>query len=125
MRMMAKIQVPTEEGGRAIKDGSMGKVIEESLAAMKPECAYFFLEDGLRTVLAVFDLKSPSEMVTLFEPGKRHERQGAAHPGDDPRRPRLRADGPRRARGRTRGLGRGGPGLKPSTARRAETPWRG
>ena len=69
MRIMAKIQVPTEEGGRAIKDGSMGRVIEESLAAMKPECAYFFLEDGLRTVLAVFDLKSPSEMVTLFEPG--------------------------------------------------------
>jgi hypothetical protein len=69
MRMMAKIQVPTEEGGRAIKDGSMGKLIEESLAAMKPECAYFFLDEGVRTVIAVFDLKSPSDMVTLFEPG--------------------------------------------------------
>ena len=68
MRMMVKIQIPTEEGSEALKDGSMGKLINENLAAMNPECAYFFLEDGLRTMLAVFDMQSASDRVPLLEP---------------------------------------------------------
>jgi len=68
MRMMVKIQIPTEEGSEALKDGSMDKLINESLAAMNPECAYFFLEDGLRTMLAVFNMQSASDMVPLLEP---------------------------------------------------------
>jgi hypothetical protein len=66
--MMVKIQVPTEEGSQALKDGSMETLISESLAAMNPECAYFFLEEGLRTMLAVFDMQSTSDMVPLLEP---------------------------------------------------------
>ncbi len=68
MRMMVKFQIPTEEGGRAIQDGSMQRLIQESMAALQPECAYFFVEDGVRTALAVFDLQSPSDMVPLLEP---------------------------------------------------------
>ena len=68
MRMMVKIQIPTQDGSEAIQDGSMEKLISDSLAAMDPECAYFYLEDGLRTMLAVFDLKAASDMVPLLEP---------------------------------------------------------
>jgi hypothetical protein len=68
MRMMVKIQVPTEEGSRAIRDGSMQTLIEDRMAALQPECAYFYLEDGVRTMLAVFDMPATSDMVPLFEP---------------------------------------------------------
>ena len=68
MRMMVKVQIPTEEGSRSIQDGSMQRLIEDRMGALKPECAYFFLEDGLRTMLAVFDMESTSDMVPLFEP---------------------------------------------------------
>ena len=38
------------------------------MAALQPECAYFYLEDGVRTMLAVFDMPATSDMVPLFEP---------------------------------------------------------
>jgi hypothetical protein len=68
MRMMVKIQIPTQDGSEALQDGSMERLISESLAAMNPECAYFYLEDGLRTMLAVFDMQATSDMVPLLEP---------------------------------------------------------
>src|SRR5690348_8198325 len=46
----------------------METLISESLATMNPECAYFFLEEGLRTMLLVFDMQSTSDMVPLLEP---------------------------------------------------------
>ncbi|MFL6306598.1 MAG: hypothetical protein ACJ72H_23945 [Candidatus Sulfotelmatobacter sp.] len=68
MRMMVKIEIPTSEGSRAIQDGTMQRLIESRMAALKPEAAYFFLEDGVRTMVAVFDMQSTSDMVALFEP---------------------------------------------------------
>ena len=37
MRMMLRISVPTIEGNKALKDGSMEKFIEHSLSELKPE----------------------------------------------------------------------------------------
>src|SRR4051794_35703791 len=68
MRMMVKIHIPTQDGSDAIQHGSMERIISENLFAMNPECSYFYLEDGLRTVLAVFDMQATSDMVPLFEP---------------------------------------------------------
>ncbi len=68
MRMMVKIQVPTEEGSRAIRDGSMQRLIEDRTAALQPECAYFFLEDGVRTMLAVFDMPATSDRFRCSSP---------------------------------------------------------
>jgi hypothetical protein len=68
MRMMVTIRVPVETGNRAIKDGSLPRIIKEVTERIRPECAYFFIESGRRTMRAVFDLKNTNDMVPDFEP---------------------------------------------------------
>ena len=62
MRMMLKVTVPTVEGNKALKDGSMGKFIEHSLSELKPEAAYFTAEKGQRTAYLFVDVKDSSDM---------------------------------------------------------------
>jgi hypothetical protein len=38
------------------------------LQQIKPECVYFFLEHGKRTMRAVFEMKQASDMMPAFEP---------------------------------------------------------
>jgi hypothetical protein len=47
MRMLLKATIPTELGNRAIKDGSFAKVMEATMAKLKPEAAYFVAERGV------------------------------------------------------------------------------
>jgi hypothetical protein len=68
MRMMVTIRVPVETGNRTIKDGTLPRVIQEVTERIRPECAYFFVENGRRTMRAVFDLKNANDMVPAFEP---------------------------------------------------------
>ncbi|MCZ8545768.1 hypothetical protein OOJ09_16370 [Mesorhizobium qingshengii] len=67
MRMMLKVSVPTVEGNKAIKDGSMGKFIEHALSELKPEAAYFTAEKGQRTAYLFVDMKENSDMPYLGE----------------------------------------------------------
>jgi hypothetical protein len=68
MRMLLKILIPAEAGTRAIKDGSMARLLEGTLSKLKPEAAYFVAEDGLRTAMIFFDLKDTSEIPSIAEP---------------------------------------------------------
>jgi hypothetical protein len=68
MRMMLKATVPIERGNAAIKDGSMGQVIQKVLEAAKAEAAYFGVDDGQRTAYIFFNMENQSDMVPLFEP---------------------------------------------------------
>ncbi len=68
MRMMMKIHMDTEAGSRAIEDGSLPQLMEQTLGALRPEAAYFGPEDGIRTAFIVFDLKDPSQLPSLSEP---------------------------------------------------------
>jgi hypothetical protein len=68
MRMMMKVQMDTEAGSRAIADGSMPQLLQETLGRLQPEAAYFGPENGIRTAFIVFDLKDPSELPSLSEP---------------------------------------------------------
>jgi hypothetical protein len=68
MRMMMKVQLDTEAGSRAIADGSMPQLMQETLGRLQPEAAYFGPENGIRTAFIVFDLQDPSELPTLTEP---------------------------------------------------------
>lgn len=62
MRMMLKITVPTVEGNKALKDGSMEKFIGHSLSELKPEAAYFTAEKGQRTAYLFVDMKDSSDL---------------------------------------------------------------
>ncbi|MDX8532636.1 hypothetical protein RFM41_14005 [Mesorhizobium sp. VK25A] len=67
MRMMLKVTVPTVEGNKALKDGSMGKFIEHTLSDLKPEAVYFTAEKGQRTAYLFVDIKDSSDMPHFGE----------------------------------------------------------
>ena len=66
--MMMKVKLDTEAGSRAIADGSMPELMQETLGALQPEAAYFGPENGIRTAFVVFDLEDPSQLPPLTEP---------------------------------------------------------
>ena len=68
MRMLMKVQFPTEAGNRAIKDGTLPDIIRKTLETAHAEAAYFTTMDGQRTMIAVFDLKAASDMPLISEP---------------------------------------------------------
>ena len=68
MRMMMKVQMDTEAGSRAIADGSMPQLMQDTLRRLKPEAAYFGPENGIRTAFIVFDLQDPSQLPPISEP---------------------------------------------------------
>jgi hypothetical protein len=68
MRMMLKILIPTEAGNDAIKDGSLGRVLETAMSKLKPEAAYFVAQDGVRSAMMFFDMKDASDIPGIVEP---------------------------------------------------------
>jgi hypothetical protein len=68
MRMLLKVQMPTESGNAAIKDGSLPQIVASSLEALKAEAAYFTAEDGMRTALIFFEMDDSSDIPPAAEP---------------------------------------------------------
>jgi hypothetical protein len=68
MRVFMRVNIPAEAGNKAIKDGSLGKIVEAFMAKTKPESAHFGVESGERTMFVVFDLASPAEIPVICEP---------------------------------------------------------
>ncbi|MFI6466798.1 hypothetical protein [Streptomyces sp. NPDC050528] len=68
MRMMLKASMDTEKGNEAIRNGTLGKLMEESLEQIKPEAAYFTADGGKRTAYLFFDLADPSDIPSISEP---------------------------------------------------------
>ena len=68
MRTMMKVKIDTQAGSRAIADGSMPELMQETLGRLKPEAAYFGPEGGVRTAFIVFDLEDPSQLPSITEP---------------------------------------------------------
>jgi hypothetical protein len=68
MRVMMKVTMDAEAASRAIADGSMPRVMEQTMADLQPEAAYFGPENGNRTAFIVFDLQDPSQLPPITEP---------------------------------------------------------
>ena len=69
MRMMLKAVVDTEAGNEAIRNGTMAKLIEQTMQQLHPEAAYFVpSDDGHRSCVIVFDLDDPSRIPAISEP---------------------------------------------------------
>ena len=49
--------MPVESGNQAIKDGTLGAVMQRAAERWKPEAMYFTTFDGQRTAYMVFDLQ--------------------------------------------------------------------
>jgi len=69
MRMLLRVSIPVEAGNAAAKAGTLGSTVEQILADLKPEAAYFFADDnGQRSGSIVFDMKDSSEIPAVAEP---------------------------------------------------------
>ena len=68
MRVRLKIQMPVDAGNQAIKNGRLPKLMESTLTTLKPEAAYFFAEDGMRTAEFFLDMKDVSQIPAIVEP---------------------------------------------------------
>ena len=69
MRMLMRVSIPVGAGNAAAQAGTLGSTVEQILADLKPEAAYFFADDhGNRSASIVFDMKDTSEIPALAEP---------------------------------------------------------
>ena len=68
MRMLLKASIPTEAGSASLRDGSMMEKLGSILEDAKPEAVYFFIENGKRTCLIIFDMNEQSQLASVVEP---------------------------------------------------------
>lgn len=68
MRVLLKVGMDTAKSNDAVRNGTLGKLMQESMEQIKPEAAYFTAEDGKRTAYLVFDMQDVSLMPVLSEP---------------------------------------------------------
>jgi hypothetical protein len=69
MRMLLRVSIPIESGNAAAKAGTLGSTVERILADLKPEAAFFFLDDnGNRSGSIVFDMKDSAQIPAIVEP---------------------------------------------------------
>ncbi|MEQ1610185.1 MAG: hypothetical protein ABL956_14635 [Hyphomonadaceae bacterium] len=68
MRMFMRVMFDVEAANRAIKDGSIGTIIEGFARAFNPEGIWFVAQEGKRCMVAVFDLPSVSKIPAAVEP---------------------------------------------------------
>src|SRR5258706_15716203 len=67
MRMFLKVQLEVEAANRAIKDGSLRRIVQAFTEAAKPEGGWFTALDGKRTMIAVLDLAATAQIPPLPE----------------------------------------------------------
>ncbi|HXY47875.1 MAG TPA: hypothetical protein VEI01_00395 [Terriglobales bacterium] len=69
MRMLLRVSIPVETGNAAAKAGTLGPTVEQIVADLKPEAAYYFADDeGQRSCSIVFDMKDTSQIPAIAEP---------------------------------------------------------
>jgi hypothetical protein len=66
--MMLKVTIPVEAGNAAVQDGSLPKIMSETLERLKPEAAYFLSDNGARTAIMVFDMTDAADLPRIAEP---------------------------------------------------------
>ena len=68
MRLMLRFTIPVEKGNEAAADGSMSLAIRKLAEQLKPEAAFFHLDDGQRAGTIFFEEKEQSQMAAINEP---------------------------------------------------------
>ncbi|MEV6110239.1 DUF3303 family protein [Streptomyces sp. NPDC051940] len=68
MRVMLRAHLDTQLSNEAIKNGTLPKVMEETMARLQPEAAYFGPSEGGRCCTLIFDMQDSSQMPSIAEP---------------------------------------------------------
>ena len=67
MRVMIKFTFAADSGNDLIRSGKIGQIFERISQEIKPECAYFFPDNGNRAGLMVFDMERSSQVAEVAE----------------------------------------------------------
>ncbi|MFF0484225.1 hypothetical protein [Streptomyces sp. NPDC004435] len=68
MRMLLKVEMNTEYSNDLIRQGAIQGLMREALGRIRPEAAYFTVENGCRTGYFFFDLAETADMPSIAEP---------------------------------------------------------
>lgn len=68
MRMLLHVVIPVETGNAAARAGKLGPTLQQILADLKPEAAFFTETNGARSGYIVFDMKDSSQIPAVAEP---------------------------------------------------------
>jgi hypothetical protein len=68
MRMLLKVNIPTDAGNEAIRNGAIPTKLKQILDEIRPEAAYFAEDNGERTGYIFFDMAEPSDLPRIAEP---------------------------------------------------------
>ena len=68
MRMLLKAHMDTRKANEGNQDGTLPERLGQLMDQLQPEAAYFYPENGKRTVFIVFDMQDPSQIPPTLEP---------------------------------------------------------
>jgi hypothetical protein len=68
MRFILKAQIPTEAGNRMMQNPNGMQELEEYIRTIKAEAAYFFENNGDRTMVFIVNMERTDQMVSFVEP---------------------------------------------------------
>jgi len=68
MHMLLKAHLDTRKANQANQEGTMQETLGQVMNELQPEAAYFYPEDGKRTMLLIFDMQDPSQIPPTVEP---------------------------------------------------------
>lgn len=67
MRWMVKFWIPVSEGNELVKTGKIGEKFHALMEDYKPEAAYFFPENGVRSGFMIVNVTDSSDLVKVAE----------------------------------------------------------
>ena len=68
MRMMMRLTIPVDKGNEAITSGAWDQTLDHIIETLKPEAAYFYLDDGRRAAMFIYEAEKAEEMAVINEP---------------------------------------------------------
>ena len=68
MRIMLQFTIPVEKGNVAVADGSISQAIKDLVNQVQPEAAYFYLRNGKRCGLVIFEETDVTRLTAINEP---------------------------------------------------------
>ena len=68
MRVVLHVKIPHEPFNTAVRKGTAGDRIQQILAEIKPEAAYFTEYEGRRGAILIVDVADASKIPSLAEP---------------------------------------------------------
>ena len=68
MRFLIKVRLPIDSGNEAISDPEFGHKMNDLLAELKVEAAYFTLSQGQRGFYLILNMDDAAQMPAIAEP---------------------------------------------------------